>query len=318
MEPKSNPSENEIKDAATALMMGKLVAFPTETVYGLGADATNERAINRIFSVKNRPPTHPLIVHISSMNYLDKWAINIPGYAMKLAREFWPGPMTLILKRSNLAKNFITGGQDCVGIRVPANHMALKLLHHFEQLGGEGVAAPSANRFGAVSPTTAESVSHALKSYLAVDDLILDGGHSEIGIESTIIECLNESPNILRPGFISKEMVEGICNVRNLKLDESSVRAPGLMLSHYAPLAEVVLDTSTSTGDGFLAMSEIETPSGAIRLGSPSTIEQYAKILYSALRMADKKKLNRIVVIQPLGSGLALAIRDRLSKAAAR
>jgi L-threonylcarbamoyladenylate synthase len=318
MESKVNTTESEIKEAANALKIGKLVAFPTETVYGLGADATNEGAVNRIFSVKNRPTNHPLIVHISSMNYLDKWAIDIPGYAIKLAREFWPGPMTLILKRSNLAKNFITGGQDCVGIRVPANRIALKLLHHFEQLGGEGVAAPSANRFGAVSPTTAESVSHALKSYLALDDLILDGGHSEIGIESTIIECLNDSPNILRPGFISKEMVEGICEVRNSKLDESPVRVPGLMLSHYAPLAEVVLDTSTSTGDGFLAMSEIETPSGAIRLGSPTTIEQYAKILYSALRMADKKRLNRIVVIQPLGTGLALAIRDRLSKAAAR
>jgi L-threonylcarbamoyladenylate synthase len=318
MESKVNTTESEIKEAANALKMGKLVAFPTETVYGLGADATNEGAVNRIFSVKNRPTNHPLIVHISSMNYLDKWAINIPGYAIKLAREFWPGPMTLILKRSNLAKNFITGGQDCVGIRVPANRIALKLLHHFEQLGGKGVAAPSANRFGAVSPTTAESVSHALKSYLALDDLILDGGHSEIGIESTIIECLNESPNILRPGFISKEMVEGICEVRNSKLDESPVIVPGLMLSHYAPLAEVVLDASTSTGDGFLAMSEIKTPSGAIRLGSPTTIEQYAKILYSALRMADKKRLNRIVVIQPLGSGLALAIRDRLSKAAAR
>ena len=204
MEPKANPSDNEIKDAAIALKEGKLVAFPTETVYGLGADATNERAVHRIFSVKNRPTNHPLIVHISSMSYLDKWAIDIPGYAMKLAREFWPGPMTLILKRSDLAKDFITGGQDCVGVRVPANSIALKLLTHFEQLGGEGVAAPSANRFGAVSPTTSESVSHELKSYLSLDDLILDGGHSEIGIESTIIECLSESPNILRPGFISK------------------------------------------------------------------------------------------------------------------
>jgi len=318
MESRVNTTESEIKEAATALKMGKLVAFPTETVYGLGADATNKRAVNRIFSVKNRPSNHPLIVHISSINCLDKWAINIPAYAMRLAREFWPGPMTLILKRSNLAKNFITGGQDCVGIRVPANRLALKLLHHFEKLGGEGIAAPSANRFGAVSPTTASSVSQALKSYLALDDLILDGGQCEIGIESTIIGCLNESPNILRPGFISKEMIEGICDVRDSKLIESPSRVPGLMLSHYAPSAEVVLDAIPSTGDGFLAMSEIETPLGTIRLGSPETIEQYAKILYSALRMADKKKLDRIVVIQPLGSGLALAIRDRLSKAAAR
>lgn len=318
MEPKANPSDNEIKDAAIALKEGKLVAFPTETVYGLGADATNERAVHRIFSVKNRPTNHPLIVHISSMSYLDKWAIDIPGYAMKLAREFWPGPMTLILKRSDLAKDFITGGQDCVGVRVPANSIALKLLTHFEQLGGEGVAAPSANRFGAVSPTTSESVSHELKSYLSLDDLILDGGHSEIGIESTIIECLSESPNILRPGFISKEIVEGVCGVLHLQSTESSIKVPGLMFSHYAPLAEVVLDSSASPGDGFLAMSEINTPLGAIRLGSPTTIEHYAKILYSALRMADKKRLNRVVVIQPSGPGLAVAIRDRLSKAAAR
>jgi L-threonylcarbamoyladenylate synthase len=318
MDLKANPSENEIKYAAIALKEGKLVAFPTETVYGLGADATNERAVHRIFSVKNRPTNHPLIVHISSMNYLDKWAIDIPGYAMKLAREFWPGPMTLILKRSNLAKNFITGGQNCVGIRVPANLIALKLLAHFEQLGGEGVAAPSANRFGAVSPTTAESVSHELKSYLSFDDLILDGGHSEIGIESTIIECLSESPNILRPGFISKEIVESVCGVLHLRSTESSIKVPGLMFSHYAPLAKVVLDSNASSGDGFLAMSDIDTPLGAIRLGSPVTIEHYAKILYSALRMADKKRLNRVVVIQPSGPGLALAIRDRLSKAAAR
>jgi len=318
MDLKANPSENEIKYAAIALKEGKLVAFPTETVYGLGADATNERAVHRIFSVKNRPTNHPLIVHISSMNYLDKWAIDIPGYAMKLAREFWPGPMTLILKRSNLAKNFITGGQNCVGIRVPANLIALKLLAHFEQLGGEGVAAPSANRFGAVSPTTAESVSHELKSYLSLDDLILDGGHSEIGIESTIIECLSESPNILRPGFISKETVESVSGVMHLRSTESSVKVPGLMFSHYAPLAKVILDSNASPGDGFLAMLDIDTPLGAIRLGSPATIEHYAKILYSALRMADKKRLSRVVVIQPSGPGLALAIRDRLSKAAAR
>jgi L-threonylcarbamoyladenylate synthase len=171
----SNCTESVIKNAATSLMEGNLVAFPTETVYGLGADATNKDAIARIYKVKGRPIGHPLIVHISSLGNLDKWARDIPEYAVKLARAFWPGPMTLILPRTDLAKDFITGGQNNVGIRVPSHSIALELLKEFENQGGLGVAAPSANRFGAVSPTTASAVEIELVDFLSENDQILDG-----------------------------------------------------------------------------------------------------------------------------------------------
>ena len=170
----SNCTASTIKDAAAVLIKGNLVAFPTETVYGLGADATNEDAIARIYKVKGRPVGHPLIVHISSLANLDKWARDIPEYAVKLARAFWPGPMTLILPRTDLAKDFITGSQDNVGIRIPSHAVALALIKEFEYQGGLGVAAPSANRFGAVSPTSASAVEIELANYLSEHDQILD------------------------------------------------------------------------------------------------------------------------------------------------
>ena len=185
----SNCTASIIRDAALALKEGHLVAFPTETVYGLGADATNEKAVSRIYEVKGRPTDHPLIVHISSMELLDKWASEIPEYAIKLAGAFWPGPMTLVLKRTDLAKDFITGGQDTVAIRVPFHTLANQLLKEFESLGGDGVAAPSANRFGKVSPTNSQAVEEELDNFLLENDQILDGGQSQIGIESTIIDC---------------------------------------------------------------------------------------------------------------------------------
>jgi L-threonylcarbamoyladenylate synthase len=318
MEIITNPTEDEIKKAAKALKDGHLVAFPTETVYGLGADATNEKAVSRIYSVKGRPADHPLIVHISSINQLDKWAIDIPEYAIKLAKDFWPGPMTLILKRSQLARDFITGGQKNVGLRVPQHSQALSLIQEFEKLGGEGVVAPSANRFGAVSPTSSMAVNEELGEWLNNDDLVLDGGNSEVGIESTIINCLDQTPEILRPGFISIEMIIATTQLLvNSSLDNQTVRVPGLLVSHYSPTAMVVLDKQAQPGDGFFAMADIETPVGSIRLASPKTILEYARSLYSVLRLADQKRLNRIIVIQPTGSGLSVAIRDRLSKAAA-
>jgi L-threonylcarbamoyladenylate synthase len=319
MEIISNPTQVEIKKAAQALMDGHLVAFSTETVYGLGADATNAKAVSRVYSVKGRPTDHPLIVHISSINQLDKWAIDIPDYAIKLAKEFWPGPMTLILKRSQIAKDFITGGQDLVGLRVPSHPTALMLMKEFENLGGLGVAAPSANQFGAVSPTNSDAVVEELGSYLCDKDLVLDGGSSEVGVESTIIDCSGVIPKILRPGIISKEQVEAVSGLQSDdNFSGSKVKTSGLLISHYSPVAKVVLDGKTSPEDGFFAMAEIQTPTGAIRLGSPATIEEYAKNLYSALRLADQKGLKRISVIQPFGDGLAVAIRDRLSKASAR
>ena len=173
MEIIANMTEGVIKKAAKALKDGHLVAFPTETVYGLGADATNEKAVARIYSVKGRPADHPLIVHISSINKINEWAVDIPEYALKLARDFWPGPMTLILKRSDLAKNFITGGQDNVGVRVPSHPLAFELLNEFEKLGGLGIAAPSANRFGAVSPTSSKAVVEEIGSKLSKLDFII-------------------------------------------------------------------------------------------------------------------------------------------------
>ena len=312
-----NCTQEDIKKAANALKDGHLVAFPTETVYGLGADATNEKAVGRIYSVKGRPSDHPLIVHASSIHQLDKWAIEIPEFAMKLATEFWPGPMTLVLKRSELAKNFITGNQDSVGVRVPNHAVASSLLSEFELLGGLGVVAPSANRFGAVSPTSASEVAEELGKAFSVNDRILDGGRSGIGIESTIIDCTKKTPSILRPGFISTEMIEAVSGLKsNLNLDSSNVRSSGQFASHYSPLARVVLDQTPEAGEGFLAMANIETPPGAIRLGSPCSTAEFASILYSMLRLADRQGLKKIYVLQPLGPGLALAIRDRLKKAA--
>jgi L-threonylcarbamoyladenylate synthase len=192
-------------------------------------------------------------------------------------------------------------------------------MKEFENLGGFGVAAPSANRFGAVSPTTSNAVVEELDTFLSGKDLLLDGGASEVGVESTIIDCSGVTPNILRPGIISKEQVEEVSGLQSgNNVPGNKVKSSGLLVSHYSPLAEVVLDGKTAPADGFFAMAGIQTPSGAIRLGSPATIEEYAKNLYSVLRLADQKGLTRISVIQPSGDGLALAIRDRLSKAAAR
>ena len=314
----SSELEN-IELAAKKLRKGQLIAFPTETVYGLGADATNEKAVSRIYSVKSRPTDHPLIVHISSINQIEKWAIDIQEYAIKLAREFWPGPMTLILKRSDLAKDYITGGQSNVGLRVPSHPIALALLAEFENIGGLGIAAPSANRFGAVSPTTASDVSEELQSFLNSEDLILDGGQCSVGLESTIIDCTRPAPIILRPGAITKEMVKLSTGIDKINgSNERNIRVSGSLESHYSPKASVFIDLPPTPGDGFIAMNDIPTPNEVIRLASPMSIEEYAKVFYNALRLGDKKGLKRINVISPEGSGLAEAIRDRLSKAASR
>jgi L-threonylcarbamoyladenylate synthase len=319
MEIIKNPTQGGIKKAAKALKDGHLVAFPTETVYGLGADATNEKAVGRIYAVKGRPTDHPLIVHISSIKQLGMWAVEIPDYAITLAEKYWPGPMTLILKRSNLAQNFITGNQNSVGLRVPNNSIALRLIKNFENLGGFGIAAPSANKFSSLSPTSTNCVKDEIGMLLTHEDFILDGGTPEIGIESTIIDCTNKIPRILRPGFLSRETIN-----EHLKLDvkpiriSDQVKVPGQFRTHYSPLAKVVLDQQANSGDGFLALSRVATPNGAFRLASPLDVNEFAKVLYSALRAADHMGLGRVVVIQPLGAGLALAIRDRLLKASTK
>ena len=316
MEIISNPTQDEIKKAAQALKDGHLVAFPTETVYGLGADATNETAVGRIYSTKGRPLGHPVIVHILSINQINEWAVDIPAYAIKLAEEFWPGPMTLILKRSEIAKNFITGGQENVGVRVPSHPVALALLSEFEKLGGLGVAAPSANRFGKVSPTSSTDVQEDLGKYLDDPDQILDGGRSWVGIESTIINCLSESPEVLRPGLITLGAITKVTGI-NLKIVGSTneIKTPGALPAHYSPKAKVVTQGVAKQGEGFLALANIETPQGAIRLATPLTVDQFAKQLYESLRSADQKGLTKVVVVPPDGDGLAMAIRDRLNKA---
>ena len=316
MEIISNPTQAEIKKAAQALKDGHLVAFPTETVYGLGADATNEKAVSRVYSVKARPTDHPLIVHISSINQLDKWAIDIPEYAIKLAEEFWPGPMTLILKRSEIAKDFITGSQENVGVRVPSHPVALALLSEFEKLGGLGVAAPSANRFGKVSPTSSTDVQEDLGEYLENTDLILDGGRSLVGIESTIIDCTGLNPIILRPGLILSKMIEECTTILiGEDLSNKRIRVSGALDKHYSPKAKVRLGKTAEPGDGFIAMANIKTPKGAIRLASPANTEEFARDIYNNLRKADQIKILNVVVHCPTGEGLEVALWDRLTRA---
>jgi L-threonylcarbamoyladenylate synthase len=304
-------------DAAANLLDGGLVAFPTETVYGLGADACNADAVARIYSVKGRPADHPLIVHIASMDGLGDWAADVPGYAISLARDFWPGPMTLVVKRSMLAGDFVTGGQDTVGVRVPDHSVALGLLEAFERAGGKGVAAPSANRFGNVSPTTARAVRGELGDYLADGDQILDGGQCEVGVESTIIDCTGDVPKILRPGAITAQMIAESTGLEVVGVvEQSAIRVSGSLEAHYAPAASVILDQSPITGQGFIAMADVVADEGVVRLAAPKTHEEFARVLYSALRAADEQGLETVVVEQPVGDGIAIAIRDRLKRAA--
>jgi L-threonylcarbamoyladenylate synthase len=301
--------------AAKHLIAGDLVAFPTETVYGLGADASNSAAVARIYSVKGRPNDHPLIVHIASMDRMGDWASEVPEYAIALARNFWPGPMTLVLKRSELAGDFVTGGQDTVGVRVPDHVVALALLEAFEKVGGKGVAAPSANRFGHVSPTTAVAVVEELAGYLSKDDLVLDGGACAVGVESTIIDCTSEFPRILRPGAISTDMIEKSTQLLVQTNPQNQIRVSGSLENHYAPAALVYLDQIPKSGQGFIALAGIETPEGVIRLAAPETVSEYARILYQSLRSADEQGLREIVVVRPPSFGIGTAICDRLQRA---
>lgn len=253
----SSTTPESIRIAASSLMRGNLVAFPTETVYGLGADAVNKSAVARIYQTKARPSNHPLIVHIATSNNLVKWARDIPDNAFKLADTFWPGPLTLILSKTNIAKNFITGGQEKIGIRIPSHPVALALLKEFEKQGGLGVAAPSANRFGAVSPTTAEDVHSELGEYLSHSDVILDGGKCDIGIESTIVDFTQNKPTILRPGKISKEIINEILGIDiDISSSKNETKTSGLLDSHYSPKARVFLSGFPKPGDGYIALAK--------------------------------------------------------------
>ena len=313
----SQCSLSVLRQSAEKLRAGDLVAFPTETVYGIGADAENKDAVARMYQVKNRPSGHPVIIHIAELNDVDFWAKDVPEYAINLMRDFWPGPMTLLLKRREVAGDFLTGAQEIVGLRIPANSLALGLLNEFKAVGGKGIAAPSANRYGAVSPTTAEAVSQELSEFLSPSDQILDGGPCLVGVESTIIDCSGQNPKILRPGAISTEMIEESTGIVLEEVSETKFRVSGSDKQHYAPKAKVIVDGQSQSGEGLIAMSEVTTPEGVIRLAEPKSIEEYARVLYSALRMSDTQNLQTVRIIPPVGPGLAVAIRDRINRAAA-
>lgn len=294
------------------------MAFPTETVYGLGADASNQNAIARIYQVKNRPADHPLIVHISDASEVGHWAKEVTNYALTLINEYWPGPMTLVLNRTDNTKNYLTGGQDTVALRIPSHPIALELLQEFSKLGGHGLAAPSANRFGAVSPTTAQAVNEELADFLGASDLIIDGGQSVVGVESTIIDCTGPAPVILRPGAITREMIEKTTGLAVDLKTGSSPRVSGSHQKHYSPNATVLIDGEPELGDGLIALSSVTTPPGIIRLAAPENLEDYARELFLALRKADELGIKTVRVVSPNGEGLAIAIRDRITRSAAK
>jgi L-threonylcarbamoyladenylate synthase len=313
-------------DAARALAAGHLAAVPTETVYGLGARADLPHAIARVYAAKGRPADHPMIVHVSDADAAAAWAADVPEYARALADAFWPGPLTLVLRRTARAGDFVTGGQDTVAVRVSSHPAMAAVLEALAALTGDpaiGVAAPSANRFGRVSPTTAAHVRAELGDVLGSDDVVLDGGSSSVGVESTIVDCTRPVPVILRPGHVSAADVEG---ATGLTLGaHSAVRAPGTLASHYAPRARVVvIDAATlamrETDDattGVLALADVPTPPGHVRLSEPTTVDDYARVLYAALREADALALTTVLAVTPPSDGIGAAVIDRLQRAAA-
>lgn len=320
MELISSLTSADLKKAAVALSHGNLVVFPTETVYGIGADASNSEAINRIYRIKKRPKSSPLIVHISNIQNLFYWASDIPNYAKTLAEIFWPGPMTLLLKRRTGVSDLLTGGQSSIGIRVPSNRIAQELLLEFENLGGLGVAAPSANMHGEVSATTSDAAQEVFITEGTYGDLILNGGPCKYGIESTIINCTDANPSILRPGVITPELIEGytgiICNPGK---NSNGLIAPGMSLKHYAPQTKIFINKLPEIGDGLLAGREFPTPPGVIRIATPNNLFEYAKILYQSFEKADSLKVKSLCVYLPESdSGIAVAIKDRVLKAAYR
>lgn len=315
--------------AAQALADGHLAALPTETVYGLGARADDPHAVARVYAAKGRPADHPLIAHVKDTEAAWQWASNVPDYAKALAEAHWPGPLTLVLPRSDRAGDFITGGQSTVAVRVPSHPVMRDVLTRLAELTHDpaiGIAAPSANRFGRVSPTTAAHVQAELEQHLTDDDVILDGGPSTVGVESTIVDCTGPAPVILRPGHVTAEDVE---TTTGLPLAErSEVRAPGTLASHYAPEAGVTLLTHADelthvnvdddARTGLLALNHIATPAGIVRLSAPETAEEYARVLYSALREADALELTSVLAVLPPNEGVGAAVIDRLTRASTR
>ena len=310
------------EEAAHALARGNLAILPTETVYGLGADADNPEAVGRIFTTKNRPANHPVIVHIAQQAHIHMWATDIPEYALDLGTAFWPGPMTLVVKRLPRAGDYLTGGQETIALRVSSHPVFQEVLAELVRDKNDpsvGIAAPSANRFGSVSPTTLAHAIEELGEHLSDEDVALDGGSSHVGVESTIIDATGSEPIILRHGGITAEDIESIIQ---LSQSESDVRAPGTLASHYAPNTELKLTTPSEliekTPGALIALSDIKTPIGFNRIASPTNANEYAQILYSSLRDADKSSEAVIYAVPPTGGGIAAAIRDRLNRAATK
>jgi L-threonylcarbamoyladenylate synthase len=310
-----------ISQAADILRVGGLVAFPTETVYGLGADAMNAGAVAKVFAAKGRPADHPLIVHLPSAGDLSDWAVEIPEEAYRLAERFWPGPLTLILKKHPRVPNIVTGGQNTVGLRVPAHPLAQALLRAF----GGGIAAPSANRFGRVSPTRAEHV----RAELGGEVYVLDGGPCEVGLESTILDLSGEAPRLLRPGGITAAALEAVLGKKLAAGRRDAARAPGTHASHYAPRTPVVL-VSGALEDELAKLSLKGTVAVLARRKRPADLEvagwlelpdhpsAYGRRLYAALRELDALGAATIAVEEVPEDEAWLAVRDRVARAAFR
>lgn len=320
------PSPAAISEAVEALKQGALVAFPTETVYGLGASAVDANALKRLYAAKGRPAEHPVIVHLADTDQLSDWVLHIPPAAMRLAQSLWPGPMTLILPRSVRAQDAVTGGQNSVGVRIPNHPVALELLKSF----GDGVAAPSANKFGQLSPTNATDVASEFRDELAI---VLDGGPCDVGIESTIIDFSQEQPRILRPGMILPEQIELIAGIKLqaglwASSKTESTRVPGGLPSHYAPNTplEIVsgekLEESVrsrlESGKRVCVLSFRQPERSAVWVAASNTANVYARQLYSNLRKLDQQRADVILVeAVPTGSDWD-GISDRLRRAASK
>jgi L-threonylcarbamoyladenylate synthase len=312
--------ETSIARAIELLRAGEVVAFPTETVYGLGADAANPDAVAKIYALKGRPSAHPVIVHVADADRLDDWAREVPEGARRLAHAFWPGPLTLVLKRAPHVPDTVTGGQDTVGLRVPSHPVAQALLAAF----GGGVAAPSANKFGRVSPTLAE---HVFADFQLAVPLILDGGATTVGIESTIVDLSGERPRLLRPGGVAASAIEEVLGAPLGAADEGAPRAPGTLPAHYAPKAHVrlvkrveMLDALASHKGrrlGVLAL-EVKVPrlNPTLQRVVPAIAAQYAHDLYASLRALDAQNVDLILIEMPPGSPAWAAVHDRLARAA--
>ena len=298
-----------------------MVAFPTETVYGLGADARNPGAVARIFAIKGRPHTHPLIVHLGDAALLDEWCERPSAAARLLAERFWPGPLTVVVRRAAHVLDAVTGGLSTVALRVPAHPVALSLLVHF----GGGIAAPSANRFGAVSPTTA---AHVRDDLGAAVDLILDGGACEVGLESTIVDVSGTHPAILRPGGVAREAIEAVLGLSVPLRHGGPVRSPGQMRQHYAPRARVERSTrgalaaraAALLAQGLRVAVWVSRPAPALPAAvdlldaGDGTVAQ-AQTLYAALREVDRRGCDVVLVVEPEAVGIGLAVADRLRRA---